>query len=155
MTEPTPVPETLRIGDILKQLPHRYPFLLVDRVLECVPGSHIRALKNVTMNEPFFVGHFPELPVMPGVLVLEAMAQVGAILAARTFEPPPAAGRRVYYFTGVDEARFRRPVEPGDQLLMTVKLQRRIKTMYRCTAEARVDGQPCCTAELMFTYRDL
>jgi 3-hydroxyacyl-[acyl-carrier-protein] dehydratase len=145
----------MRIGDILKQLPHRYPFLLVDRVLECLPGSHIRALKNVTMNEPFFVGHFPEFPVMPGVLVLEAMAQAGAILAARTFDPPPAEGRRVYYFTGVDEARFRRPVEPGDQLLMTVRLQRRIKTMYRCSAEARVDDQLCCTADLMFTYRDL
>lgn len=155
MTEPTPIPETMNIGGILNLLPHRYPFLLVDRVLECVPGSHILALKNVTMNEPFFVGHFPGLPVMPGVLVLEAMAQAGAIMAARTFGPPPVQGRRVYYFTGVDEARFRRPVEPGDALLMTVKLQRRIKTMYRCGAEAKVGDQLCCTAELMFTYRDL
>jgi len=111
------------IHQILKQLPHRYPFLLVDRVLEIEKGVRIRALKNVTMNEPFFTGHFPHRPVMPGVLMLEALAQAAALLAFDTLGETPD-DTTVYYFAGIDGARFKRPVEPGDQLILEVTLDR-------------------------------
>ena len=111
------------IHQILKQLPHRFPFLLVDRVLEIEKGKRIKALKNVTMNEPFFTGHFPHRPVMPGVLMLEALAQAAALLAFDTLGVTPD-DKTVYYFAGIDGARFKRPVEPGDQLLLHAELDR-------------------------------
>ncbi len=104
-------------------LPHRYPFLLVDRVLECTPGESIRAIKNVTFNEPFFTGHFPERPVMPGVMILEALAQAAGILTYATLRKVPNENTR-FYFVGIDGCRFRRPVEPGDQLILTAQVQR-------------------------------
>ncbi len=144
----------LDIHDILKRLPHRYPFLLLDRVTELETGKSLRAYKNVTINEPFFQGHFPYRPVMPGVLILEAMAQACAVLASEGLTPG-ASEQRVYYFTGVDKARFKRPVGPGDRLQIDVEILRRIKNMWKCAAEARVEDQLCCGAELMFTYQDL
>jgi len=142
------------IYKVLEFLPHRYPFLLVDRVLDYEPGERLTALKNVTYNEPFFAGHFPYHPVMPGVLVLEAMVQSCAILAALTMEQK-VSDRRIYYFVGVDDARFKRPVEPGDQLIMRVKLERRLKGMWKCSAEATVEDNLCCKAGFMFTHREM
>ena len=115
--------DTMDIHQILKKLPHRYPILLVDRVLEMEKGVRIKALKNVTINEPFFTGHFPHRPVMPGVLMLEAMAQAAALLSFATQGVTPD-DKTVYYFAGIDAARFKRPVEPGDQLVMDVSLER-------------------------------
>ena len=140
------------IHQIRKQLPHRYPFLLVDRVLEVESGKRIKAIKNVTINEPFFGGHFPNRPVMPGVLILEAMAQAAALLA---FD---AAGitmddKTVYYFAGIDGARFKRPVEPGDQLVMDIELDRVRAGIYKFKGVTRVDGEVVCEAELMCTMR--
>jgi 3-hydroxyacyl-[acyl-carrier-protein] dehydratase len=140
------------IHQILKKLPHRYPFLLVDRVLEIDKGKSIKALKNVTINEPFFNGHFPYRPVMPGVLMLEAMAQAAALLA---FD---AAGvdmddKTVYYFAGIDAARFKRPVEPGDQLILEVVLDRARAGIYKFKGVTRVAGELACEAELMCTMR--
>lgn len=140
------------IHQIRKQLPHRYPFLLVDRVLEVESGKRIKAIKNVTINEPFFGGHFPNRPVMPGVLMLEAMAQAAALLA---FD---AAGitmddKTVYYFAGIDGARFKRPVEPGDQLVMDIELDRMRAGIYKFKGVTRVDGEVVCEAELMCTMR--
>jgi 3-hydroxyacyl-[acyl-carrier-protein] dehydratase len=142
------------IHQILKQLPHRYPFLLVDRVLELEKGVRIKALKNVTMNEPFFTGHFPHRPVMPGVLMLEAMAQVAALLAFDTLGVTPD-DKTVYYFAGIDGARFKRPVEPGDQLVMEVTLDRMKAGIFKFKAVARVDNNVACEAELMCTMRSI
>lgn len=136
------------INAILKQLPHRYPFLLVDRVLECKEGESIRALKNVTFNEPFFPGHFPYRPVMPGVIIIEALAQTAGILAFRTAKVMPDEETR-FYFVGIDKARFRRPVEPGDQLILTAKLQRQMRGIWKFEAAAFVDGAEVAAAELM------
>ena len=140
------------IHQILKKLPHRYPFLLVDRVLSVEPGKSIRALKNVTINEPFFVGHFPHRPVMPGVLMLEAMAQTAGLLAFAddTSQRDPNA---VIYFAGIDGARFKRPVEPGDQLVMDVEILRHKAGIYKFKATARVGEDIACEAELMCTMR--
>jgi 3-hydroxyacyl-[acyl-carrier-protein] dehydratase len=140
------------IHQILKKLPHRYPFLMVDRVVEIDKGKRIVALKNVTINEPFFQGHFPYRPVMPGVLMLEAMAQAAALLA---FD---AAGveiddKTVYYFAGIDAARFKRPVEPGDQLEMEIFLDRARAGIYKFKGVTRVAGELACEAELMCTMR--
>ena len=146
--------EGLDIHKIRDYLPHRYPFLLVDRIVELVPGESLTAIKNVTINEPFFPGHFPNRPVMPGVLIVEAMAQACAILASYGLDRS-GGEKRVYYFTGIDKARFKRPVEPGDQLRIDVSILRRIKNMWRCGGEANVDGSLCCSANLMFTYKDL
>jgi 3-hydroxyacyl-[acyl-carrier-protein] dehydratase len=140
------------IHQILKLLPHRYPFLLVDRVLAIETGKHIQSLKNVTMNEPFFTGHFPRRPVMPGVLMLEAMAQTAALLSFATAGVTPD-DKTVYYFAGVDGARFRRPVEPGDQLVMDVTLLRAKGGIYKFKGEARVGEELACEAELMCTMR--
>ena len=140
------------IHAILKQLPHRYPFLLVDRVLAIEPGKSIRALKNVTINEPFFEGHFPHRPVMPGVLMLEAMAQSAALLSFVTAGESPDS-KSVYYFAGIDAARFKRPVEPGDQLVMDVSLLRMKAGIYKFKGIARVAGELACEAELMCTMR--
>jgi 3-hydroxyacyl-[acyl-carrier-protein] dehydratase len=140
------------IHQILKQLPHRYPFLLVDRVLELDKGKSIKALKNVTINEPFFVGHFPHRPVMPGVLMLEAMAQVAALLAFDTMGVTPD-DKTVYYFAGIDGARFKRPVEPGDQLVMDVTLERMKAGIFKFKGTTRVGDHVVCEAELMCTMR--
>ena len=142
------------IHQILKQLPHRYPFLLVDRVLELDKGKRIVALKNVTMNEPFFVGHFPHRPVMPGVLMLEAMAQTAALLSFDTLGVTPD-DKTVYYFAGIDGARFKRPVEPGDQLVMTVTLDRMKAGIFKFSAAAHVGADLACSAELMCTMRTI
>lgn len=146
--------DSLDIHQILNLLPHRYPFLLLDRVTEVVPQEKLIALKNVTINEPFFQGHFPARPVMPGVLMLEAMAQASAILASYDLEDVDIENR-VYYFTAIDKARFKRPVEPGDQILFEVKTVRRIKNMWKCAGVATVDGEVAARAELMFTYKDI
>ncbi|MBE0590501.1 MAG: 3-hydroxyacyl-[acyl-carrier-protein] dehydratase FabZ [Betaproteobacteria bacterium HGW-Betaproteobacteria-9] len=140
------------IHQILKKLPHRYPFLLVDRVLELEPGKRIKALKNVTMNEPFFEGHFPHRPVMPGVLMLEAMAQAAALLAFEVVGSVPDE-KSVYYFAGIDAARFKRPVEPGDQLIMDVTLERMKAGIFKFKGVCTVDGNMVCEAELMCTMR--
>lgn len=144
----------LDIHQIRNYLPHRYPFLLVDRVLEAEPGVRLVALKNVTYNEPFFSGHFPNRPVMPGVLIVEALAQAAALMASYGRDDIDTENR-IYYFTGIDKARFKRPVEPGDQLIIEVELARRIKNMWKCKGVARVDGDTAASAELMFTFKDL
>jgi 3-hydroxyacyl-[acyl-carrier-protein] dehydratase len=138
----------LDINAILKQLPHRYPFLLVDRVVECHKGKSIRALKNVTYNEPFFPGHFPHRPVMPGVMILEALAQTAGILAFITAGVMPDENTRLY-FVGIDKARFRKPVEPGDQLVLTATLERSLKGIWKFSTAALVDGKEVCGAEMM------
>ena len=142
------------IHQILKQLPPRYPFLLVDRVLELDKGKSIKALKNVTINEPFFVGHFPHRPVMPGVLMLEAMAQAAALLSFDTMGVTPD-DKTVYYFAGIDGARFKRPVEPGDQLIMDVTLERAKAGIFKFKGITRVGDQVACEAELMCTMRTI
>lgn len=133
-------------------MPHRYPFLLLDRVLECVPGERLRALKNVTYNEHFFSGHFPNKPVMPAVLILEAMAQATGILAMKTLGEMPDSDS-VYYFVGIDGARFRKPVVPGDQLFIDVLHQRRTRGIWRVQASAEVDGETVANALLMGALR--
>jgi len=138
----------LDIEAIMRQLPHRYPFLLVDRVLECEAGKHVVALKNVTYNEPFFPGHFPHRPVMPGVLIIEALAQAAGILAFKTVNVVPDLNTR-FYFVAIDNARFRKPVEPGDQLLLKVTLKRAFKGIWKFDAVAEVDGKEVASAELM------
>ena len=140
------------IHEILRLLPHRYPMLLVDRVLAIETGKSIRSLKNVTINEPFFVGHFPRRPVMPGVMMLEAMAQTAALLSFATEGVSPDSNT-VYYFAGIDGARFKRPVEPGDQLIMDVSLLRRKAGIFKYKATAHVGEQLACEAELMCTMR--
>jgi len=136
------------INAILRQLPHRYPFLLVDRVLECRPGESIRALKNVTYNEPYFIGHFPYRPVMPGVIIIEALAQTAGILAFRTAGVMPDEETR-FYFVGIDKARFRKPVEPGDQLTLTAKLERSFKGIWKFSTLALVGDTEVASAEMM------
>ena len=140
------------IHEILKLLPHRYPILLVDRVLELDKGKSIKALKNVTINEPFFVGHFPRRPVMPGVMILEAMAQTAALLSFASLDVSPD-NNAVYYFAGIDNARFKRPVEPGDQLVMDVELIRSKAGIFKFKGMARVGEELACEAELMCTMR--
>ncbi len=140
------------IHEILKKLPHRYPILLVDRVLEIEPGKRIKALKNVTINEPFFAGHFPHRPVMPGVLMLEAMAQTAALLSFAAEGAAPD-NKSVIYFAGIDGARFKRVVEPGDQLVMDVTLERSRAGIYKFKGIARVGPDIACEAELMCTMR--
>jgi 3-hydroxyacyl-[acyl-carrier-protein] dehydratase len=143
---------TMDIHQILKQLPHRYPILLVDRVIDLQLGKSIRAIKNVTINEPFFTGHFPHRPVMPGVLMLEAMAQAAALLSFATQGVTPD-DKTVYYFAGIDGARFKRPVEPGDQLVMDVTLERAKAGIYKFKGITRVGEEVACEAELMCTMR--
>ena len=142
------------IHEILRQLPHRYPFLLVDRVVSCEKGQRIQALKNVTINEPFFNGHFPHRPVMPGVLMLEAMAQAAALLAFDTIGVTPD-DKTVYYFAGIDGACFKRPVEPGYQLIMDVELLRLKSGIFKFKGVTRVQGNVVCEAELMCTMRTI
>jgi 3-hydroxyacyl-[acyl-carrier-protein] dehydratase len=142
------------IHQILKQLPHRYPILLVDRVLEIEKGSRIKAIKNVSINEPFFNGHFPHRPVMPGVLMLEALAQAAALLAFETLGVTPD-DKTVYYFAGIDGARFKRPVEPGDQLILDVSLDRMKAGIFKFKARATVGKDLAVEADLMCTMRTI
>jgi 3-hydroxyacyl-[acyl-carrier-protein] dehydratase len=151
MTDSTRAPyagPTMDIRQVMRHLPHRYPFLLIDRVLEIVPGERVKALKNVTVNEPFFPGHFPTRPVMPGVLIIEAMAQAAGILTFETAGIVPEPDDR-FYFVGIDKARFRKPVEPGDQLILNVTLVRSLKGIWKFDASAAVDGREVASAELM------
>ncbi|HKT31977.1 MAG TPA: 3-hydroxyacyl-ACP dehydratase FabZ [Gammaproteobacteria bacterium] len=144
---------SLDIHAILRQLPHRYPFLLVDRVLECVPGKRLVAVKNVTINEPFFPGHFPHRPVMPGVLILEALAQATGLLAFASLGHAPRANE-LYYFVGIDKARFKKPVEPGDQVLLKVEYLWDKRGVWKFDTHAEVDGQLVAAAELMCAARE-
>jgi len=143
---------SMDIHQLLRQLPHRYPILLVDRVLDIEKGKKIRALKNISINEPFFTGHFPHRPVMPGVLMLEALAQAAALLAFDTLGVTPD-DKTVYYFAGIDGARFKRPVEPGDQLILEVELLRMKAGIFKFGARALVEGEVATEAELMCTMR--
>jgi 3-hydroxyacyl-[acyl-carrier-protein] dehydratase len=145
---------TIDIHQILKRLPHRYPILLVDRVLDLEPGKRIRALKNVTINEEFFVGHFPQRPVMPGVLMLEALAQAAALLGFMTHDITPD-DKTVYYFAGIDGARFKRPVEPGDQLFLDVEALRMKSSIWKFKARALVGEELAVEAELLMAIRKL
>ena len=141
-------PIKLDINGIMKLLPHRYPFLLVDRVLECDPGKSIRAIKNVTYNEPFFPGHFPGRPVMPGVMIIEALAQATGILAFSSANVIPTEETR-FYFVGIDKARFRKPVVPGDQLILKATVQRALRGIWKFEATALVGETEVAHADLM------
>jgi 3-hydroxyacyl-[acyl-carrier-protein] dehydratase len=142
------------IHEVMEYLPHRYPFLMIDRVLACEPGKNILALKNVTINEPFFSGHFPHHPVMPGVLIIEAMAQAAAILTFRT-EGAKADDKSVYYFVGIDNARFKKPVTAGDTLHLEVTLVRNLRGLWKFRGQAKVDDVLAAEAELLCTVRAL
>jgi 3-hydroxyacyl-[acyl-carrier-protein] dehydratase len=146
--------DSFDIYEVLKHLPHRYPFLLVDRVLSYEPGKTLVAIKNVTINEPFFQGHFPHRPVMPGVLILEALAQATGILAFKTSGTIPDHSS-LYYFVGIDKARFKQPVEPGDQLLLEVEFKRTKRGIWMFNGEAKVDGRLVASAELMCAEREV
>ena len=136
------------IEEIRKFLPHRYPFLLVDRVIECVPGETITAIKNVTVNEPHFTGHFPDQAIMPGVLIIEALAQATGLLGFRTMSEEPSDDL-LYMLVGVDKVRFKRQVVPGDQLVLKAKIERRSRIIWKFSCEATVDGDLCTEASLL------
>jgi 3-hydroxyacyl-[acyl-carrier-protein] dehydratase len=143
----------MEIREILSYLPHRYPFLLLDRVISCEPGKNIVALKNVAVGEPFFQGHFPENPIMPGVMILEAMAQAAAILSYKTLQYEDKRNL-LYYFVGIDNARFKKPVIPGDQLLLDVSMTRIVRGIGKSSAQARVGEAMVAEAELMCTIKE-
>lgn len=145
---------SMDIHEVMAHLPHRYPFLLVDRVLVCEPGKSIEAVKNVTINEPFFQGHFPHHPVMPGVLIMEALAQAAGILSFKTIGTMPDENS-VFYFVGIDNARFKKPVTAGDQLHLHIEILRQMRGIWKFKAEARVDGEIVAEAELMCAKRDI
>jgi 3-hydroxyacyl-[acyl-carrier-protein] dehydratase len=142
------------IHEILNHLPHRYPFVLIDRVISMELGKEITALKNVTVNEPFFPGHFPYHPVMPGVLIVEAMAQAAAILSFKTMGILPSEDS-VYYFAGIDSARFKKPVSPGDQIILNVKIDRILKGIWKYIAVATVDGEVVAEASMMCILKNI
>ncbi len=142
------------IGEILKYLPHRYPMLLIDRVLEFQHGQSLVAIKNVSYNEPYFQGHFPNRPVMPAVIILEAMAQATGILVLRSMDKLPSE-KSIYYFVGIDDARFRRPVEPGDQLRIEVNLLRSSRGIWKLRSDASVDGELVASGDLMGAMREI
>lgn len=144
----------MNIQEILEYLPHRYPFLLIDRVIECELGKRIRALKNVSVNEPYFNGHFPYYKVMPGVLIVEAMAQAAAILSFRTMGIKPD-DKSVYYFAGIDRARFKKPVMPGDQLVLEVSIVRNVRNVVKYAGKAYVGDALVAEAELLCTLRPI
>lgn len=139
---------SMDIHEILEHLPHRYPFVLVDRVLSLELGKEIVAVKNVSVNEPYFPGHFPYHPVMPGVLIVEAMAQAAAILSFKTMDTKPSDDS-VYYFAGIDSARFKKPVSPGDQLILKVKIDRILRGIWKYSGQALVDDVVVAEAEMM------
>ncbi len=145
---------SMDIYEILKNLPHRYPFLLIDRVLEVVPGEKLIGIKNVTHNEPYFPGHFPHRAVMPGVLILEALAQATGILAFQTTGKIPDENS-LYYFVGIDKARFKQPVIPGDQLQLEVTFIKSMRGIWKFDGKATVDGKVVCSAELMCAEREV
>jgi len=142
------------IKEILDHLPHRYPFLLVDRVVDFEIGKSIHAYKNISINEPFFTGHFPHHPVMPGVLIMEALAQAAGILSFKTMGAKPDDDS-VFYFVGIDNARFKKPVLPGDQLHLHVEIVRQMRGIWKYKVEARVDGEVAAQAELMCAQREV
>lgn len=144
------LPEKMDILEILKLLPHRYPFVMVDKITEVVPNERIVGIKNVTINEPFFQGHFPELPVMPGVMILEGMAQVGGVLGYYTL--PELIGKKLFYFAGIDHARFRKPVVPGDQLVFKLDLIKVKRNIMVIDGKAFVDDKLVTEAELMASF---
>ncbi|MBL4762997.1 MAG: 3-hydroxyacyl-ACP dehydratase FabZ [Gammaproteobacteria bacterium] len=144
----------LNINEVMQHLPHRYPFLLIDKVIDHEPGESLKALKNVTFNEPFFLGHFPIKPVMPGVLILEALAQATGLLAFRSMEEAPTEST-LYLFVGIDKARFKRQVEPGDQLILDVTLKRVMRGMWMFDCIATVDDEVVATADLMCSAQDI
>ncbi len=139
--------------DIMQYLPHRYPFLMIDKIIDFTPGERLRAIKNVTINEPFFQGHFPQKPVMPGVMILEAMAQATGILGFKTENVEPGDNSSLYYFVGIDNARFKQVVVPGDTLLLEVEFVKARRGIYAFTGKAYVDDKVVCTADLMCTRR--
>lgn len=142
------------ITKIQTLLPHRYPMLLIDKVLDCVPGESLVGIKNVTYNEPFFTGHFPNKPIMPGVLILEAIAQATGVLAFYSLNKTPDENT-LYYLVGIDKARFKTPVVPGDQLQLEVKLTREIRGIYRFDGVAKVDGKVVASAEIMTAKQEI
>jgi 3-hydroxyacyl-[acyl-carrier-protein] dehydratase len=146
--------DTMDIHDILQHLPHRYPFLLIDRVLDYKVGDYLVGLKNVTFNEPFFPGHFPVRPVMPGVLVVEALAQATGVLSFKTAAQTPD-NKSLYYLAGIDNTRFKNPVEPGDQLILNVKLLRTTRGVWKYSGRAEVDGKLAASADLMCVHREV
>ena len=146
--------ENLDVHEVMRRLPHRYPFLLIDRVLRCEPGKSLVGLKNVTYNEPFFTGHFPHRPVMPGVLILEAMAQATGILAFITTEQYPTE-KALYFFVGADKTRFRQIVTPGDQLIIEVEFVKKLRGVWKFEGRARVDDQVVAVSDLMCAEREV
>ncbi|ACT48063.1 3-hydroxyacyl-ACP dehydratase FabZ [Methylotenera mobilis] len=148
MTNNATATTSMDIHEILEHLPHRYPFVLVDRVLSLELGKEITAIKNVSVNEPYFPGHFPYHPVMPGVLIVEAMAQAAAILSFKTMDTKPTDDS-VYYFAGIDSARFKKPVSPGDQIVLNVKIDRILKGIWKYSGVATVDGTVVAEAQMM------
>ena len=148
MTNNATATTSMDIHEILEHLPHRYPFVLVDRVLSLELGKEIIAIKNVSVNEPYFPGHFPYHPVMPGVLIVEAMAQAAAILSFKTMDTKPTDDS-VYYFAGIDSARFKKPVSPGDQIVLNVKIDRILKGIWKYSGVATVDGAVVAEAQMM------
>jgi 3-hydroxyacyl-[acyl-carrier-protein] dehydratase len=145
---------SMNIHEILDYLPHRYPFVLIDRVLSLEVGKEIVAVKNVTINEPFFPGHFPYHPVMPGVLIVEAMAQAAAVLSFKTMDAKPSEDS-VYYFAGIDSARFKKPVSPGDQIILNVKIDRILKGIWKYQGVAKVDGNVVAEASMMCILKEI
>lgn len=145
---------TIDIHEIQRLLPHRYPFLLVDRVIEYTPGEHLVAIKNITFNEPQFTGHFPQRVIMPGVLILEALAQATGLLAFKTADDVQS-DNALYYLAGIDNARFKKPVEPGDQLRLEVKLVTNKRNFWKFSAEASVDGEIVVTADIMCVHQEM
>ena len=144
---------SLQIQEIMALLPHRYPFLLIDRVLDYTPGESLTAIKNVTVNEPIFTGHFPGMPIFPGVLILEALAQATGILGFKTVTE--RSENELYLFAAIDEARFKKPVLPGDTMVLAVKFLKERRNMWKFYGEAKVEGQIVCSAELMCARREL
>lgn len=142
------------VNEVLAQLPQRYPILLIDRVKEFEPGKRIVALKNVSVNEPYFPGHFPHRPIMPGVMILEAMAQAAGLLVLRTHNMKPDA-KAVYYYVGIDNARFKKPVVPGDQLEIEVRLERDVRGIHRFGCAARVEGKVVAEATILCSMRGI
>ena len=154
MTDAAVSTTSMDIHEILDHLPHRYPFVLIDRVISMELGKEITALKNVSINEPFFPGHFPYHPVMPGVLIVEAMAQAAAILSFKTMGVKPSDDS-VYYFAGIDSARFKKPVSPGDQIILKVKIDRILKGIWKYTGVATVDGAIVAEASMMCILKNI